>query len=64
MPKPTKTKTATTTTPKLPDPRFTNYMVKQVDRQLWARFTERAKTDGHSLAWLFRKWIAEYADGR
>jgi hypothetical protein len=39
-------------------------MVKQVDRQLWARFTERAKTDGHSLAWLFRKWIAEYADGR
>ena len=47
-----------------PDPLTCNYMVKKVDRQLWARFVQRAKDDGHSLAWLFRNWIEKYADGQ
>ena len=59
-----KTAKAKTVTKTAPDPLTCNYMVKKIDRRLWDQFTTRARDDGHSLAWLFRKWIAEYANGQ
>jgi hypothetical protein len=44
-------------------PTVSSYMIKNVERATWDEFTRRAKTEGRTLAWLFRDFIARYANG-
>lgn len=40
-----------------------SYTLKGIDRPTWTRFAQRAGDDGHDIAWLFKRFIAGYADG-
>jgi hypothetical protein len=59
-------RTRKTTTPRAAraaKPTVSSYMIKNVERAMWDEFTRRAKAEGRTLAWLFRDFIARYANG-
>ena len=37
-----------------------NYILRQVDDQLWQRFRARAAADGHALKWVLLELIRYY----
>lgn len=37
-----------------------NYILRDADDELWARFKERAAKEGHTLRWLVLEMIRRY----
>ena len=60
-------KTRTRTKPKpakrIGNPNEITYQIKKMDRHLWERFSARAKTEGHSKAWVLADFVSRYAEG-
>lgn len=37
-----------------------NYILRQVDDELWKQFRERATTEGYTLKWLLMELVKSY----
>lgn len=44
-------------------PEHSTYAIKHMDRQIWERFTSRAKGEGRTVKWLFEHFVKAYASG-
>lgn len=38
----------------------TDYYLKGIDLALWKKAQRKARDEGHTMKWLFLKWLTEY----
>jgi hypothetical protein len=39
-----------------------NYLLRNLDAEVWRRARDRAKSEGHSIKWIILRLVALYAD--
>ncbi len=39
------------------------YTIRDIDTAVWKRATRKAKQEGHTMRWLFLRWLTAYVMG-